>query len=227
MGTRKSPLANGLFYHVFSRSIAKFIVFNNENEYSRLLKLLGLYRYANFNHKYSGFIKLGARMQQEIVNKMQKENHVLLEVVAFCIMPTHIHLLLKQATDNGISKYINRTLNSYTRCFNKKHRRAGPLWESRFKSIPVPDDEQLLHLTRYIHLNPTSADLVKRPEDWQFSSYGEYINHSSTKNKKHLCDFRKVIDLTPKQYKKFVNDRKSYQRELSLIKSTLIDSYTG
>ena len=142
-------------------------------------------------------------------------------------MPTHVHFILKQNSDHGISVYMNKLLNSYTRYFNTLHGRKGPLWEARFKSVLVSDDEQLLHLTRYIHLNPTSADLVKNSEDWSFSSYGEFINKDLYKIKDRLCDFNDLIDMNSKQYEKFVNDQKSYQRKLSLIKNILIDNYAG
>ena len=70
---------------------------------------------------------------------------------------------------------MRRLLNSYTRYFNEKIKRKGPLWEGRFKKVLVNSDEQLLHLTRYVHLNPVSAGIVEKPEDWPCSSYREYI----------------------------------------------------
>ena len=139
-------------------------------------------------------------------------------------MPTHLHLILKQITDGGISKYVSRVLNSYTRYFNLIHRRTGPLWSGRFKSVLVAENDQLLHLTRYIHLNPTSAGLVKKPDDWQFSSYKEYVHDKSVKG---ICKFDNIIDLKSSQYKKFVADRQGYQKELSKIKQILIEDYTG
>ena len=95
----------------------------------------------------------------------------------------------------------------------------------RFKSVLVSKDEQLLHLTRYIHLNPTSAGLVKYPEKWSFSSYNEYINNTETQGK--ICKFDNLFSISPKEYKKFVSDRKLYQKEISRIKKLLIEDYTG
>jgi len=139
-------------------------------------------------------------------------------------MPTHIHLVLKQVVDNGISKFMAKVLNSYSRYFNCRHHRKGHLFEGKFKNVLVKDDEQMLHLTRYFHLNPTTAGLVKKPEDWFHSSYSEYIG----KNKEDsICDFKEIISIKPAQYRKFVHDRIDYQKKLSLIKHLLIDDYSG
>lgn len=220
---RKDYLATGHYYHVFSRSIAGFILFDKDKDFDRFIKLLDYYQYDKQFHKFSKFIKLDLKSQKKLILTYKKENQRLVKIIAFCVMPTHIHLLLKQEIDSGISEYIRRVLDSYSRFFNIKHRRKGPLWEGKFRNVLIDRDEQLLHLTRYIHLNPTSANLVKRPEDWLFSSYVEYIN----KIKNGICDFRKVLDIDAKTYQKFVNDRKNYQQELSKIKKTLIDNYTG
>ncbi|KKQ74084.1 MAG: hypothetical protein US94_C0014G0002 [Berkelbacteria bacterium GW2011_GWB1_38_5] len=224
MNIRKDPLKNDYYYHIFSRSIAKFVVFNDADDYSRFVEILNLYHFVEFDYKYSQYNNLSESTKSQKLKKLTKSNLFWVEIVAFCVMPTHIHLILKQKIDGGISKYIGKVLNSYTRYFNLRHQRKGPLWEARFKSVLVDSDEQILHLTRYIHLNPTSAGLVKNTSDWHFSSYHEYIQ---TNRKDHICIFKEVIDYSPEQYRKFVLDRKSYQREISLIKNSLIDDYTG
>ena len=90
-------------------------------------------------------------------------------------MPTHFHLILRQNIDNGIFNFIGNLTSSYTRYFNLKHKRKGPLWESKFNNIKIENDEQLLHLTRYIHMNPTSAGIVNNQKESKWSSYNEYI----------------------------------------------------
>jgi len=136
-------------------------------------------------------------------------------------MPTHIHLVLEQLENNSISRYMNLILKSYTKYFNLKHKRKGPLWESRFKSVLVESDEQLLHLTRYVHLNPVSSYLVNKPELWQYSSYLEYIESFSAKN---ITEFYDYIELKGEKYKKFTEDNIDYQRTLNKIKNLLIDA---
>lgn len=220
---RKNPLVNGQYYHVLNRSIAKYEIFNNAEDYSRMIELLNLYRFSELPCKYSKFSRLTLPYQKAIINNLSKNSNTLVEIVAYCIMPTHIHLILKQLTDGGISKYMAKVLDSYSRYFNIKHGRKGPLWEGHFDSILVDTDEQMLHLTRYIHLNPVSAGLINRPEDWKFSSYHEYLK----KTKNNLCYFDEIMDIKPQAYRKFVNDRISYQKELSKIKYFLLENYTG
>ncbi len=118
-------------------------------------------------------------------------------------MPTHIHLILKQIENDGISNFMKKILDSYTRYFNLKTKRKGPLWQSRFKNVMIESDEQMLHLTRYLHLNPTSDGLVKIPEEWKYSSYMEYIGISEAK----ICNANILKNFTPEEYRKFVEER--------------------
>ncbi|MCM8795996.1 MAG: transposase [Candidatus Omnitrophica bacterium] len=143
------------------------------------------------------------------------------EIIAYCIMPTHLHLILKQLKNNGISVFMGNILNSYSRYFNLKHKRKGPLWEGRFKNILVKNDEQLLHLTRYIHLNPVTASLVSNPEDWNASSYREYLQQVQAVEK--ICKYDDILEIDPVSYKKFVEDRISYQRDLAKIKNLIFE----
>ena len=222
---RKEALTNNCYYHVYSRSIAKFVVFNNQEEYDRFYQLVRVYRFANFNYKYSHFLFLTPQSQNETLSDIMLQNDHIVDIVAYCFMPTHIHLVLKQIKDKGIAKFMSRVLNGYSRFFNTKHQRTGPLWSGRFKSVLVSSDEQLLHLTRYLHLNPTSAGLVDQPNDWQFSSYEEYLNSHANKNT--ICSTNNLFDITPKDYERFVLDGRAYQRDLSKIKALLLDNYTG
>lgn len=220
---RKDTLRNDNIYHIYTRSIAKFVVFNDAEEFDRMYKLIDLYRFANFTYKFSNFRDLLPVHQKIIIDDLKVENDLLIEVVAYCLMPTHVHLILRQISDDGISKYMGRVLNGYSRYFNTKHGRIGPLWSGRFKNVLVLKDEQLVHLTRYVHLNPTSAGLIKNPDDWNYSSYHEYVEESESS----ICNFKDVINVDPQSYRKFVNDRKGYQRDLSVIKSQMIDNYSG
>ena len=220
---RKDRLENNHYYHIFSRSIAKFVIFNDEEEFSRFAEIFNLYKYINFDHQYSKFVRLDPILQSQIIKNLTTDKEVLVEVIAYCIMPTHVHFILKQVIDKGISRFMSKILNCYTRYFNIKHKRVGPLWSSRFKSVLIENDEQLLHLTRYIHLNPTSAGLVKNPADWASSSYTEYVDPLSEK----LSIYQSLISMSPKEYKKFVLNHKDYQKEISKIKKITIDDYTG
>ena len=91
MKYRKYPLANGQYYHIFSRSIAKYMIFNYENDYGRFNELLNLYRFIGFNYKYSNFANLKIIARKNAIDGLDKDKKMV-EIVAYCIMPTHIHL---------------------------------------------------------------------------------------------------------------------------------------
>jgi len=222
---RKTPLVNGQYYHIFSRSIAKYRVFNSDEDYQRIVDIVRLYQFLEFKDRFSEFDVLSQKRKDFIYNDLKESGKQMVEIVAYCIMPTHLHFILKQVEDSGISKFVSRSLNSFSKYFNNKHKRKGPLWEARFNSVLVEKDEQLLHLTRYIHLNPCSAGLVENPKEWKFSSYSEYVRKSEVDS--GICKYHELIPISPKEYKVFVTDHISFQRELSRIKHLLIDNYSG
>jgi len=211
MDKSRGVLVTGEIYHIYSKSIAEFVIFNNDVEFSRMKEMILYYQTERQHVNFAKVIERGA--------KQAADSRKLVDIVCYCPMPTHLHLALKQLRDKGISDFMRRILDSYTRYFNIKHNRKGPLWEGRFKRVLVESDEQLLHLTRYIHLNPPTAYLVNNPIDWKWSSYEEYISN----NKHGICKFDDVLDIKPDSYKTFVENRISYQRELAKIKNLMLD----
>jgi putative transposase len=199
-------------YHVYSKSIAEYKIFNDDFEYSRMREVIEYYR---IERPFASF----SRFKERNMQVKQLDTKRLVQVICYCIMPTHIHLVLKQLKDKGVSIFMSNVLNSYSRYFNIKHNRKGPLWESSFKKVLVESDAQLLHLTRYIHLNPVTAHIVDKPKNWKWSSYEEYISG----NKEGMCKYDDVLDIKPGIYKEFVEDRISYQRELARIKNIMLE----
>lgn len=217
---RDPGFATGEVYHIYSRSIANFKIFNTANDFERIRLLLRLQQGTKRQQPLSWLIKIGPqRVNQAIEESCVAGSRV--QVIAFCIMQTHFHLLLRQTEKDGISDYMNDGLNSYTRYFNTKCKRKGPLWESRFQDRHVKTSDDALHMTRYIHLNPVTAGLVERPGDWKYSSYGEYLNMIS--RNECLCEFRDIVNLMPESYKKFVANRIDYQRKLARLKKIEVD----
>jgi len=219
---RKQTLVTGEVYHIFNKSIAEYKIFNNDPDFLRMINVICYYQREKPGLKFSDFIRSPEAKNNHLPpqgwEKGDKEK--LVEIIAYCVMPTHLHLAVKQLKENGISIFMGNILNSYAKYFNTKHERKGPLWEGKFQNILIETDEQLLHLTRYIHLNPTTAYLVDKPEDWLISSYREYL--FSTDNRR-ICKYEDILDIEPRDYKKFVENRISYQRELAKIKHLLID----
>jgi len=212
-----------IIYHVFSKSIAGYTIFNYDSEYLRMIEIIRYYRMKNPPVKYSTF-KERQNNHWKHFNYMDNatncsHNSMLVRIIAYCIMSTHLHFALESLEEGSISHFMRKLLNSYTRYFNIRHKRKGPLWEGKYKKVLVESEEQLLYLTRYIHLNPVTAYLIKNPNQWAYSSYNEYI----TKCASTLCDYKDYIDVDRKSYSNFVNDQIGYQKELALIKNLMLD----
>lgn len=93
---------------------------------------------------------------------------------AYCLMSNHFHFLI-QAGAVSLSRIMQRIQTTWSKRFNIERRRMGHVFQGRFKSLACDEDPYFLWLLRYIHLNPVRAGLVKRPEDWAWSSYREYL----------------------------------------------------
>lgn len=210
-------LPEDIVYHVLTKSIAGYKIFNDDEDFERILDVIEYYACSSPPCKFSLYIKLKNENKLDMISFSPGNKFV--KIIAYCIMPTHIHLIVVPQKDNILSRYMNIVLRSYTGYFNNKYKRKGPLWESRFKVVTVHNDEQLLHLTRYIHLNPVTAYLVDKPEDWKFSSYNEYIE----KGARTICQFPDYLRIIPSLYMEFVNERIEYQRTLAKIKSLILE----
>ena len=221
---RKQPLEIGEAYHVLNKSIAGFKIFNSVSDYQRMLQALEYFSLAETTPKFSYFLtraKEAGKSFEQYLDQCYPEpkNHV--QIVAYCLMPTHFHLILIPKRKDGVSRMMHNVLTSYSHYFNLRHKRKGPLWVGPFKNILVESDEQLWHLTRYIHLNPATARLVAKAEQWQFSSYHEYVTPS--KVERPLCQYKTILEIKPRQYRSFVNDQADHQRELAKIKHLIAE----
>jgi len=214
MGRRKVALANGCHYHVFNKSIAGFEIFRSRDEFLRMREVLRFYRTAFAGRCFSQAVSLGKTRATDFHGPAR------CRVIAYCVMPTHLHLFLEQLTTDGISDYMRSVMHSYGSFFNLRMNRRGPLWESRFKCVMVTEDAHALHLARYIHLNPTSAGLSKRPEDWEFSSYHEYLHLLQGEG---FCEFKQLMSFSPENFRHFTEQRAEYQKSLQTIKYLLLD----
>ncbi len=214
---RDIPLVENRIYHIFTKSISGYKIFRSYYDYMRMIELLKFYQKENPPVKFSVYIKLRNK-NSSIEEEISRSNNIV-DIIAYCLMPTHIHLILTALKPNGISIFMSNVLNSYTRYFNNKTKRKGPLWQSRFKNVDVQTDEQHYHLTRYIHLNPVTDGLVEKPEQWPYSSYNEYIGKSDNP----FCNFTNYLEINPDNYINFVNSRIEYQKELKHLKKLWLE----
>lgn len=224
MPFRYYPIVTGEIYHVFNRSVAGFPIFQTKTDYQRLLELINFYRYKNPAIRFSHFKKLPFDQRAIFQNNLITLYSPQVEILAYCVMPNHFHFLLKQVEENGISRFIRILQNSYAKYFNTKNDRNGGLFQAMFKCLRIEDDEQLLHVARYIHLNPATAYLVHKIEDLQnypWDSFGEYVKtevHPFLDKSFLLSFFQSTTD-----FKSFTFDQVDYQRKLQGIKHLLFE----
>jgi len=178
---RKIRLSTNNFYHIYNRGVDGRTIFPEDSYYRRFTLILE--HSLKYNYPYSQLIfRLrtagSTQIKREILAQLEtKRMNPPVEIISFCLMPNHYHLALKQLVENGISDFLHRIGTSYTRYFNTRLSRSGRLFETSFKAVGVESDNQLLHLTRYQHLNPivlglhTAANLKSYP----WSSFPNYM----------------------------------------------------
>lgn len=222
MPGRSSPLVTDEIYHVYNRGINRQPTFLNKRDYERGIQTISYYRLANLPLSLSKFLRLD-QTKKNYIREIIKKCKELEEILAYCLMPNHFHFLLKQKKDNGIRKFMSNFQNSYTRFFNTKGQRDGSLFLNQFKTVRVETDEQLLHLSRYIHLNPYTNYVVKSYTDlltYPWSSITEYLdNKSGFVNRSLIEGFFKNSE----EHKKFIIDQADYQQELKLIEHLTLE----
>ena len=143
---RKEKLITGGYYHIYNRGVNfENIFFQEQNWYFFLDRLK---RYFTPNK---------------------------VEILAYCLMPNHYHLLVQVKTDDIGIQVVHPFAISYTKAINKQQERVGPLFQGPYQVRSVNNPNDLIHLSSYIHNNPVAAGFVQAPEEWEFSSYLEYI----------------------------------------------------
>lgn len=175
MVKRNIEFIKGEYYHIYNRGCNKEDIFYKSTNYSYLMGLM-----------------------EKRLEPFQAST------IAFCLMPNHYHFLLRQDSDISISNFIQSVFNSYTKAFNKMFGRSGTLFEGPYKAIHIDNHNYLIHLCRYIHLNPLDARLVDFLQNWKYSNYLEWIGQ----RKSLLIDLEFVKNNfgNPEEYIKFVSD---------------------
>ncbi len=193
---QRPQLVNNDFYHVVSRAVGDTVVFDDEKDFYR--GIFSIYEFNNANP-----VNIFNRRRDRIIEKKKEVScdvglHTKLltdrrdrfvDVLAFSFMPNHVHLILKQLKDKGISKFMQKVGTGYANYFNEKYDRMGHLF-NKFRAVHISDDNQLKNTFVYVHTNlisliepgwkekgvKNSDKVIKFLENNKRHSYMDYLN---------------------------------------------------
>lgn len=196
--------ASQTFYHVYNRGVEKRIIFLDDQDYVVFLGLLKKY--------LTGELPKGAKNRHKVA-PLNKE----VQLLAYCLMPNHFHLLFYQINERGITRLMQRVITGYVMYFNNRYGRVGALFQRRYKASAINADSYLHHISRYIHLNP--EEYTK----WPYSSLAYYrgIKHASWINTEPVLQ---LFQGNRAAYQQFIEDYIDTKQELAELKWQLADT---
>ena len=216
MVSRKHKFVTGNFYHIYAHSTGDMALFRTEDTYKRFLNVLFA---ANGGVEMPRFDRADdLNMVWDIRDGKIKLGKPLVAIVGFCLMPTHFHLILGELKDGNISRYMHRIMVSFSKYFNLKYERRGHVFESKFHSKLLDDNDYLLRASSYIHLNSQDIEDWREKEyEYPWSSYQDYIDNNRwgqlLQNEIVLAQFK-----NKKEYKGFVEEtRPDTNFDLNLV----------
>ncbi|MEI7709179.1 MAG: transposase [bacterium] len=179
---RNIKIAPGEYYHIFNRGTRKQAIFHDANDWFRFLFLILYFQspviFPNISRLSKQLVQPSVlNIDKEVLNKIIKDRYV--ELISFCLMQNHFHLILKEEKEGGIAQYMQRILNAYTKYYNTKYQKSGHLFQGPYKAVHISDNTQLLHVSAYIHRNPRElATWTNKEDKYLYSSYQDFINEN-------------------------------------------------
>lgn len=184
MPIRKDKFVADGYYHIYNRGVDKRIIFLDQEDYDHFVYLM-----------YVCNSKKSIRLRE--LGKSFKRGDIIVNIGVFCLMPNHFHILVKENIQGGISSYVRKVLTAYSMYFNKKYNRSGSLFQGRFKSKYISNNNHFKYLYSYINLNPAKIieplwkeKIVKNKKlllnyifTYPYSSIKEYLSL-----KFHICN---------------------------------------
>ncbi len=172
----RGEIAKGEYYHIFNRGVEKRRIFLDDRDRWRFMTLLCVFQGEAIVPNIRRAITLvqHSMLDDEVVQRCLI--HRVVTLLGFCLMPNHFHLILRSETANGISRYMQRLGNAYTKYFNMRNERTGHLFGSRFHFVRVDRDEYFSYLSAYVHMNPRELESWRGREDsYPWSSFQDYL----------------------------------------------------
>lgn len=170
------------YYHVYNRGVEKRVIFMDDQDYGVFLSYVKTYLLPKDTKTLSSilidpdvpWVKKDQALKLLRMNNFAEE----IMLISYCLMPNHFHLLVKQKGERSLDQFMNSLCTRYSMYFNRKHKRVGVLFQDVYKAVRVTSEEQLLHLTRYIHRNPLLQGVPL--QRFVHSSYQDYLGLRKT-----------------------------------------------
>jgi len=171
MSIRKTNLVQGEIYHIYNRGVDKRDIFMEDEDRFRFVHDLFEFNDKNPTINLALYLKSKNNKLKEVglPNIKRQPRKKLVEILAYCLINNHFHLLVRQKTENGITEFMRKIGTGYTNYFNNKYERTGSLFQGKFKSVNVKKDSHLMYLPIYIHLNP----LDYKFKEWREGKIGD------------------------------------------------------
>ncbi len=178
--TKLRSVESGEYYHLFNRGALRGNIFREKNDWLRFLFLV-LYSQSPVSFKNVKRVIQPTATDEGFAVPLEQQSEIIANrfvgLTAFCFMPNHFHLLVRQIEDHGIARYMQRVIKGYTEYFNTKYETSGHLFQGRYKSTHVSDNRQLLYLSAYIHRNSRELrNWTGKEEHYPYSSLQDYVN---------------------------------------------------
>lgn len=181
------------FYHIYNRGVEKREIFLDDQDYHVFLSYLKLY------------LSPADDLEKVSPSKKLKNFFGEVELLCYCLMPNHYHMIIKQHLSTSIVGFIRCVSTKYAMYFNKKYKRSGHLFQGVYRAVTIDSEPQLIHLSRYIHRNPDPAGL--NPAGlllYPYSSLHNYLEriHQSWINHQEILSL--FSKLSPNPYLSFL-----------------------
>lgn len=222
--TQRVPIAEGEWYHCYNRGVDKRNTFTSNRDYERFLMLMFL----SAGQKKTQLSDIrNATLPRVLSNKRLARGSPLVEIGAYCLMPNHVHFIVKEVIEGGISTFMQRVFTGYAMYFNRRSERTGPLFAGNYKSKHLSSDRYFKHAINYVHMNPielyepkwkTGAGNVGVIEDklraYRYSSLPEHAGIERAERKILGNEVFTLFD-SPASLSSMLFDAQAYYRETS------------
>ena len=179
MPLRRTQFAPGEHYHLCIRGNNKQDIFKNDSDRARLLFLVTHLQSPESVPKISRLLEEYKRtsawnIDEKLLARIISTRYVVLE--AFAFMTNHLHLVVCETEEQGVTRYMQRILNAYAKYFNTKYETVGHLFQGPYRAVHVEDNDQLLYLSTYVHRNPRELpNMAGKEHTYEWSSYRDYL----------------------------------------------------